>query len=71
MSYNSFGPNHQLINGAEWGRLKMSGVIKEGEYVYIEGDMVVAENPETRDRRIIGRAAELLVEGGSKRVLKG
>jgi len=31
----------------------------------------MAENVKTQDRRVVGRAAELLTEGGTKRVLKG
>ncbi len=71
MSYNSFGASRQLLNGAEVGRLKLQGVIKEEEYAYVEGDVVMAENIKTQDRRVVGRAAELLTESGSKRVLKG
>lgn len=71
MSYNSFGSQRQLLNGAEVGRLKIQGIIKEEEYAYIEGDVVMAENTKTQDRRVVGRAAELLTEGGAKRVLKG
>jgi len=71
MSYNSFGSQRQLLNGAEVGRLKVQGIIKEEEYAYIEGDVVMAENTKTQDRRVVGRAAELLTEGGAKRVLKG
>jgi hypothetical protein len=71
MSYNSFGASRQLLNGAEVGRLKIQGVIKEEEYAYVEGDVVMAENIKTQDRRVVGRAAELLTESGAKRVLKG
>lgn len=71
MSYNSFGNARQLLSGAEVGRLKLNGTLRDDEYAYVEGDVVMAENTRTQDRRVVGRVAELLTEGGAKRVLKG
>lgn len=69
--YNSSGQARQLLGGVEITKLKIQGILKDEEYAYLEGDMLVAENVKTQDRRMIGRASDLLVEAGSKRVLKG
>ena len=69
--YNTSGQSRQLLGGAEVGRLKNRGVLKEEEYAYVEGDMVIAENVKTQDRRLVGKATELLTESGAKRVLNG
>lgn len=69
--YNTSGQSRQLLGGAEVGRLKIRGVLKEEEYAYVEGDMIIAENVKTQDRRLVGKATELLTEGGAKRVLNG
>lgn len=69
--YNTSGNSRKLLGGAELGRLKNNGVLKEEEYAYLEGDMLIAENVKTQDKRLVGKAAELLSEGGAKRVLNG
>lgn len=69
--YNTSGQSRQLLGGAEVGRLKNRGVLKEEEYAYLEGDMLIAENVKTQDRRVVGKATELLTESGAKRVLNG
>ena len=69
--YNTSGQSRQLLGGAEVGRLKNKGILKEEEYAYVEGDVIIAENVKTQDRRLVGKAAELLTESGAKRVLNG
>lgn len=69
--YNVNGQSRQLLGGAELGRLKVKGLLSEEEYAYVDGDILVAENVKTQDRRVLGKVADLLTEGGSKRVLKG
>lgn len=69
--YNTSGQSRQLLGGAEVGRLKNKGLIKEEEYAYLEGDILIAENVKTQDRRVVGKATELLTESGAKRVLNG
>lgn len=69
--YNTGGQSRQLLGGAEVGRLKNRGLLKEEEYAYVEGDVVMAENVKTQDRRVVGKAIELLTESGAKRVLNG
>lgn len=69
--YNTNGNSRRLLNGAEVGRLKNKGILKEEEYAYIDGDMLMAENVKTQDRRLVGKVADLLSESGNKRVLNG
>tara|TARA_R100000008_G_scaffold34532_1_gene19555 strand:- start:7142 stop:7342 length:201 start_codon:yes stop_codon:yes gene_type:complete len=40
------------------------------EFAYIAGDLLVAENIKTSEKRVLGTAAEVLSEG-RKRILKG
>lgn len=61
----------QLLSGGEIGKLKVKGLLQEEEYAYIDGDVVIAENVKSQDKRVLGKAAELLAESGTKRVLKG
>jgi len=44
--------------------------ITNDEFAYIAGDLLVAENIKTSEKRVLGAAAEVLSEG-SKRILKG
>lgn len=69
--YNTSGQSRQLLGGVEVGKLKGRGLLKEEEYAYLEGDMLIAENVKTQDRRVLGRANDLLTENGAKRVLNG
>lgn len=69
--YNGNGQTRHLLGASESGRLKSKGLLTEEEYAYLDGDVLFAENVKTQDRRVLGKAADLLVEGGSKRVLKG
>jgi len=63
--------NKKPVSSSEVTRLKDKGLISESEFAFIEGDYVIAENAQTRDKRVLGRAGDLLVESGSKRVLRG
>jgi hypothetical protein len=67
----SFQRGRQLLSSTEIARLKDKGVLQEAEYAFVDGDVVFAENVKTQDKRVLGKASDLLVEGGSKRVLKG
>ena len=67
----NFGTSRQLLDGSNISKLKGKGLLGEEEFAFVEGDMVVAENVKTQDKRVLGRAAELLVENGAKRVLNG
>ena len=69
--YGNLGIPKQQLGGNDISRLRAAGVLTDGEYAYVEGDFIVAENIKTQDKRILGPARELLVEGGTKRLLQG
>ena len=50
--------------------LRDQGIITDKEVAYFSGDLVIAENVLTKERRIIGPASDILAES-SKRLLKG
>jgi len=56
--------NEQLVE------LRNRGLISTTEVAFIAGDLLIAENPVTSDRRIIGET-KLLTETSNRRVLKG
>ena len=56
--------NEQLVE------LRNRGLINNTEVAFIAGDLLIAENPVTSDRRIIGET-KLLTETSNRRVLKG
>ena len=60
----------QQLTFEETQALRARKLLSENEYAYRAGDLVVAENPVTSERRIVGSAYEVLTEN-SKRVLKG
>jgi len=51
--------------------LRMQGLIKETEIAFIAGDLLIAENPVTQTRRVIGETTLILSEVSKKRILKG
>ena len=69
--YNTKGQARQLLGGAEIGKLKNKGILHAEEYAYIEGGMLMAENVKTQSARLVGKAADLLSENETKRVLNG
>jgi hypothetical protein len=69
--YNVSGQSRQLLGGADIEKLRNRGILKDEEYAYIEGNVIMAENPKTQDKRVVGKVSELLVEHGTKRVLNG
>ena len=50
--------------------LREQNKILSDEFAYIAGDLLVAENIKTSEKRVLGQASEVLSEG-SKRILKG
>ena len=61
--------NIQLTN-TQLAGLRDKGLIERSEIAFIAGDLLIAENPVTTERRVIGDAS-LLTEASNKRVLKG
>ena len=51
--------------------LRKSGLLQEYEFAYTAGDLVVAENATTGEKRVLGKTEIVLTESNNKRVLKG
>lgn len=60
--------NDQL-SSEEMAALRRQSLLSENEFAYRAGDLIVAENPVTGDKRIVCQA-EVLKES-NRRVLKG
>lgn len=61
--------NKQLTND-QLAELRQRGLINYDENAFFAGDLLIAENPVTSSRRVVGEAA-ILSENSNKRVLKG
>ena len=59
----------QQISANQINDLREAGMISEKEIAYVSGDLVVAENVLSGDKRIIGKSN--ILSEGSKRILKG
>ena len=60
------------LTTSDQDKLRTTGLIQDNEIAFIEGDILLAKNVVTEERRIIGKANGVLNEGsGNKRVLKG
>jgi len=62
--------NNETLNEAQLNDLRTRGLLNEGEFAYRAGDLVVAENPVTGDKRVLGQVSSVLTES-NKRVLRG
>jgi len=62
--------NNESLNEAQLNDLRTRGLLNEGEFAYRAGDLVVAENPVTGDKRVLGQVSALISES-NKRVLRG
>ena len=61
-----------VLNDGQLADLRKKGVITDQEIALLEGDILVAKNVVTEERRIIGSSSDLISEGSdNKRVLKG
>lgn len=59
-----------MLDESQQVHLRKNGLLSEEEYAFIAGDLIVAENPVTNSRRIVGDT-KILTEGTNKRVLRG
>lgn len=57
------------LTEAEIQQLRLNGLISEGEFAYKAGDLLIAENPTTGEKRIVGQTS--IISETNKRVLKG
>ena len=60
-----------LLSPQQIKRLRDGGTLQADEYAFVAGDLLVAENIKTSEKRVLGQAADILVESGNRRVLKG
>ena len=61
----------RIIEGDQLQDLRSTGTITENEIAILEGDLLLAKNVLTQERRIIGKAKDVITENSKKRVLKG
>tara|TARA_B100000700_G_C14846631_1_gene761914 strand:+ start:637 stop:834 length:198 start_codon:yes stop_codon:yes gene_type:complete len=61
----------KAIEGDELQQLRNEGTIAENEIAILEGDLILAKNVLTQERRIIGKATDIITENSKKRILKG
>jgi hypothetical protein len=61
----------QELKNEELRLLREAGALKENEVAFRMGDLVVAENVLTKDRRVLDSAERILQENSNRRVLKG
>jgi hypothetical protein len=63
--------SEQVLTADQLLELRATGTISENEIALLEGDILLAKNVITQERRIIGKANDLLKESNQKRILKG
>ena len=62
--------NNNLLKSEQVAHLRAKNLLSDGEVAYIAGDLIVAENVATGDRRVVGQANVVLTEV-NRRVLQG
>jgi len=61
----------QELKNEELRLLREAGALQENEVAFRMGDLVVAENVLSKDRRVLDTADRILQENSNRRVLKG
>ncbi len=61
---------NEQLTAEQLNYLRSSTLLREDEFAYKAGDLIIAENPVSGEKRIIGPLGSLN-EYGIKRVLKG
>jgi hypothetical protein len=59
----------RMLNEQQMDFLRRNNLIESNETAYSVGDLIVAENPITKETRIIGQTN--LLQEGNRRILKG
>jgi len=59
-----------MLTSQQLANLRERGLISEQEFAYIAGDLLVAENVTSNEKRVVGES-NILSESNSKRLLKG
>ena len=61
--------NKDQLTEIQIRQLRTSGLLQENEYAYRAGDLIIAENPVTGEKRVITQNSNL--NENNRRVLKG
>lgn len=61
----------QTLTNQQLVELRAAGTITDQEVAFLEGDILLAKNVLTLERRIIGKAGDLLKESNQRTILKG
>ena len=70
LEVNMLFDNKQSLRADQLNELRAQNLINDSEFAYIAGDLLVAENVTTSEKRVLGKVKEVLLES-QKRVLKG
>ena len=62
--------NSETLGREQIALLRERKLVSETEIAYIAGDLIVAENVTSGEKRVVGEAGSILTES-NKRVLKG
>jgi hypothetical protein len=60
----------EMLTSQQLANLRERGLISEQEFAYIAGDLLVAENVTSNEKRVVGES-NILSESKNKRLLKG
>ena len=60
----------QALSEVQLSNLRQRGLITSTEIAFFAGDLLIAENPVTSEKRVVGQSS-LIVENQNRRVLKG
>tara|TARA_Y100000592_G_scaffold96296_1_gene164519 strand:- start:201 stop:395 length:195 start_codon:yes stop_codon:yes gene_type:complete len=63
--------SEQIVGGTQLQDLRNQKIITENEIAIIEGDLILAKNVLTQERRIIGKKSEVIKESNERKILKG
>lgn len=59
----------KLLNEVQLNYLRTNNLLTEQEIAYVVGDLVIAENPVTKETRLVGQAS--ILQEYNRRILKG
>lgn len=60
----------EQLTSEQLAELRQKNLIEAGEVAFIAGDLLIAENPVTSTRRVVGNTT-MLAEASTRRILKG
>ena len=61
---------HKPLTNLQLEELRSRGLISSSEIAFLAGDLLIAENPVTSTKRVVGES-KILTETSNSRVLKG